>query len=296
MLCRAEVKREYLYTIFHQLFRVEGLALVETGEPVGTFLRLLSLDNGELTRISVPFVPASEVANLRHRNGVVLRTVIVLENASSNFQSGYKFLNSGSRSGVFVQPQQNPESFYVSGLAAEVHEVLESIRALDRKPEPDDVAVQAFSLANIQAMTARALLLEWFDEEKPTTRVSHAGVQQASSDRARAPVIVADPDGNRLLVRGTEAQVKECARALRMLDDRPKAAAEDGLETSSISLEYTSAVEIGGILSTLFGRDDRRIRITTLQHNNVVTLRAPTEIMNQMKNTLKVLDVPAKAK
>jgi type II secretory pathway component GspD/PulD (secretin) len=81
-----------------------------------------------------------------------------------------------------------------------------------------------------------------------------------------------------------------------MLDDRPKAAAEDSLETSSISLEYTSAAEIGGILNTLFGRDDRRIRITTLQHNNVVTLRAPTEIMNQMKNTLKVLDVPAKAK
>lgn len=212
---KVRVERSNLTTFWHQLLRGDGLALLEAGIGGSPFLRASGLELPDALRLAGHFVASTKLEPYRHRYGLILRTFVPLEH-SSNVSSAYRSTPRASGTPVFITPQQNPEGLLVEGFAPEVCSTVDLIRAADMAGAVQAIHNRILPVAHVEASEAAALLRAWLVADTAPKIVQ---AQQSGSPPSPAPLqLVADPERNRILARGTLAQLEECAAALKSLD------------------------------------------------------------------------------
>ena len=213
---KVRVERSKVGLFWHQLLRGDGLALLESGVGGSPFLRASSIELPDALRLSGHFVSPSKLEPYRHRYGLILRTFVPLNNSGTQ-SALYRSTPRGGLTPVLITPQQNPDGLLVEGFAPEVCSTVDLIRDADRVDGDQALKTRIFSVTHVEAAEAAGLLRAWLSTDA-SPMVRQQGAQGPTTPTPASLQLVADPQRNRILARGSIAQLEECAAALKSLD------------------------------------------------------------------------------
>ncbi|MEM7230648.1 MAG: secretin N-terminal domain-containing protein, partial [Planctomycetota bacterium] len=173
------------------------------------------------------------------------------------------------------------------GKASAVDHALNFLAAIDEPlpvaPPTSETSVRVFSLKYAKADEVAQLLSAAFQEFRMTTR-------GRSSRPSRS--FVSDARTNRLIVRGTTAELEAVGALLQEIDIESQAKPHASvLETQVFRLKYIEAEEAAGLLAELGGSADSGLQVVSADaRTNSVIVRARAQDMKEFRRILEMID------
>jgi hypothetical protein len=150
----------------------------------------------------------------------------------------------------------------------------------------------------VAALTAEVVNEDWVILKlKSANAIDFAKTADAlfGGRNAGGPRVVADPNTNSILVRGTQRQVEELRRltvALDMMSDSDAASAGNQPRVVVRPLKYAKVADMVQILHDLFGKDPKSFRLASDERTNTLILSTTPRQAEEMENLISRLDLP----
>jgi type II secretory pathway component GspD/PulD (secretin) len=109
---------------------------------------------------------------------------------------------------------------------------------------------------------------------------------------AGAPRMLADPNSNSVLARGTAGQIQELRRLITVMDVPEATSADTSAHLEILHLKYAKVEDVAAVLRDVFGKDPQTYRLGTDVRTNSLILSATPKQTEEVRRIIKELDVP----
>ena len=262
----ARLPKSALPALLGSLLKAENLAVVDSD--VAGWKRIV--DVAEM----VPYATPGQASDVLARDGpaAAVTQVIPIENADITglAQALRPFLSKGAN---FLALPQN-QLIIVTDYAQNVTTIVELLKLID---EPTGQAVLEFY--ETRNRTPASLI------EQVEALIAKSAKPEDSSKEVR---LFNDASGQRVVVAGMQSRVDQILRLLKQLDTGM------GYQTRAYRLQNVSAERIDKLIRGLVSSEDAESTIeTTLdQDGNLLIVRAPADIHQQIETLIEELDRP----